>query len=121
MKQVFLCGMLLFLSCTSTKTDGIPCTQEARAGLNITVKDAVTNQLLGDGITVKATDGSYMETLEFFNANEPVFSGAWEREGDYIISVSGIGYVTFVSEIITVIADECHVIPQQLQIILQPE
>lgn len=121
MKHFFLCGILLFLSCDSTKTDGIPCTEEARAGLNITVKDAVTNRLLGEGITVKATDGSFMETLEFFNANEPVFSGAWEREGDYIIRVSGIGYITFVSETITVKADECHVIPQQLQLILQPE
>lgn len=119
MKQLFLCGILLFLSCDST-TDGI-CSLEARAGLNITVKDAVTKQLLSDGITVEATDGNYMETLEFFNADEPVFSGAWEREGAYIISVSGIGYINFVSEIITVKADECHVIPQQLQIILQPE
>ena len=121
MKQLFLFGILLFLSCTSTKTDGIACTEEARAGLNITVKDAVTNRLLGDGITVKATDDNYMETLEFFNANDPVFAGAWEREGNYIISVSGIGYITNISETITVEADECHVIPQQLQIILQPE
>lgn len=119
MKQLFLCGILLFLSCT--KTDETYCTLEARAGLNVTVKDAVTNELLGEGITVKATDGNYTETLELYNFNGPVFLGAWEREGNYTISVTGSGYVPYVSEMVTVTSDECHVIPQQLEIILQPE
>lgn len=121
MKALLLCSVLFFLSCTSNKIDDIPCTEEARAGLNITVKNAGTNQILGEGITVKATDGNYTETLEFFNASNPVFSGAWEREGTYIIIVSGAGYVTFVSESITVTSDQCHVIPKQLQVSLQPE
>lgn len=121
MKLPLIICLFIFLSCTSNKTDEIQCTEEARAGLNITVKNAVNNQILGEGITVKATDGNYTETLEFFNANNPVFSGAWERAGTYIITVSGVGYVTFVSESITVTSDECHVIPQQLQVSLQPE
>ncbi len=122
MKSILIICLFIFLSCASNKIDdGIPCTEEARAGLNITVKNAVTGQILGEGITVKATDGNYTETLEFFNGNNPVFSGAWERAGIYIITVSGVGYVTFVSDAITVTADECHVIPQQIQIVLQPE
>lgn len=121
MKTIYLSFIFLFLSCTFNKTDEIQCTEEARAGLNITVKNAVTNQILGTGITVKATDGNYIETLEFFDAINPVFSGAWEREGTYIVTVSGVGYITFVSGSVTVTADECHVIPQQLQVILQPE
>ncbi|MHB1146168.1 MAG: carboxypeptidase-like regulatory domain-containing protein [Lutibacter sp.] len=121
MKSLYLCSLFIFLSCSSNKIDDIPCTMEARAGLNITVKNAVTNQLLSSGITVNAKDGNYTETLEFFNANIPIFSGAWEREGTYIVTVSGVGYTTFVSDPITVTADECHVIPQQLQVVLQPE
>lgn len=121
MKTLYICFIFLFLSCTYNNPDEIQCTEEARAGLNVTVKNAVTNQILGTGITVKATDGNYTETLEFFDANNPVFSGAWERKGTYIITVSGVGYITFVSGAITVAADECHVIPQQLQVILQPE
>jgi hypothetical protein len=121
MKSLLIICLFIFLSCTSNKIDDIPCTEEARAGLNITVKNAVTNQILGEGITVKATDGNYTETLELFNANNPVFSGAWERAGTYIVTVSDDGYVTFVSESITVTSDECHVIPQQLQVTLQPE
>ena len=121
MKTLYVCSIFLFLSCTFNNTDEIQCTEEARAGLNITVKNAVTNQVLGNGITVTAKDGNYMETLAFFDANNPVFSGAWERAGTYIVTVSGVGYITFVSGAITVAADECHVIPQQLQVVLQPE
>jgi hypothetical protein len=121
MKIMIFCSFLLFLSCTFNNTDEIQCTEEARAGLNITVKNAVTNQVLGNGIIVTAKDGNYTETLGFFDANNPVFSGAWERAGTYIVTVSGVGYITFVSGAITVAADECHVIPQQLQIVLQPE
>lgn len=118
MKPLFLCSLFIFLFCSSNKIDEIPCTEEARAGLNITIKDAVTNQLLSSGITVIAKDGNYTETLEFFNVNNPVFSGAWEREGIYIVTVSGVEYVTFVSGAIIVTSDECHVIPQQLQVVL---
>ena len=121
MKTLYVCSIFLFLSCTFNNTDEIQCTEEARAGLNITVKNAVTNQVLGNGITVTAKDGNYTETLEFFDVNNPIFSGAWEREGTYIITVSGSGYITFVSEAITVTSDECHVIPMQLQIVLQPK
>ncbi|MDP3946602.1 MAG: carboxypeptidase-like regulatory domain-containing protein [Lutibacter sp.] len=121
MKTLYLCSIFLLLSCTFNNTNEIQCTEEARAALNITVKNAVTNQVLGNGITVTAKDGNYTETLEFFDVNNPVFSGAWERAGTYIITVSGVGYIIFVSESITVTADECHVIPQQLQVSLQPE
>ncbi len=121
MKTLFFCSILIFLSCTSNITDEIQCTLEARAGLNITVKYAVTNQILSNGITVIAKDGIYTETLEFFNVNNPVFSGAWERQGTYIVTVSGAGYLTYVSNAITLTSDECHVIPQQLQVVLQPE
>ena len=121
MKTLLFCSLFIFLSCTSNKIDEIQCTEEARAGLNITVKNAVRNQILGTGITVIAKDGNYTETLEFFNANYPIFSGAWERQGTYIITVSGVGYATLISGAITVMADECHVIPMQLQVALQPE
>jgi hypothetical protein len=121
MKAILLCSLFIFLSCTSNKINDINCTEEARAGLNITVKDAVSNQFLGEGITVKATYGNYVEMLDLLNGNNPVFSGAWEREGIYVVTVSGAGYITFVSDAITVTADECHVIPKQLQVVLQPE
>ncbi len=120
MKKIFLIAVVLtMLGCK--KDDGIACTLEARAGLNVTVKDANTNNYLGIGTTVIATDGNYSETLQFMEGIIPTFAGAWEREGGYILTVSAEGYVTYVSETIAVTSDECHVIPQQIEILLQPE
>jgi hypothetical protein len=120
MKNLLLIvAVLSILGCK--KDDGIACTMEARAGLNVTVKDAVTNNYLGIGTTVVATDGTYSETLEYMEGIIPTFAGAWEREGNYILTVLAEGYATYVSETITVTSDECHVIPQQIEVLLQPE
>lgn len=121
MKYLILLGCILLTFSCKKDDDGIACTQEARAGLNVTVKDAVTNNYLGLGTTVLATDGNYSETLEYMEGTIPTFAGAWEREGNYILTVSAEGYATYVSETITVTADECHVIPQQVEVLIQPE
>lgn len=120
MKKLLVFCVLLFVSCSSD-TNGIACTEEAKAGLNVTVRDAQTTNYLGIGTTIVATDGTYSETLQFIEEIIPSFAGAWEREGNYILTVSAQGFTTFVSETITVASDECHVIPQQVEISLQPE
>lgn len=123
MKKIFLllaCTPFL-IAMTCDDDDEIYCTQEAKAGLNITVKDAVTDELLSTGVTVIAQDGSYTETLEDFPSDEvSVFIGAWERVGTYVVTVSKEGYQTFTSEPIVVTADVCHVIPQLVTLELQP-
>lgn len=123
MKKIFLllaCSPFL-LAMTCEDDDEIYCTQEAKAGLNITIKDAVTDELLSTGVSVIAQDGSYSETLEQFpNQEVPVFIGAWERVGTYVVTVSKEGYQTFTSEPVVVTADVCHVIPQQVTVELQP-
>lgn len=117
---IAMAPLLLATQCNE-EDNGIACTEEAKAGLNITIKDAETNLYLSEGVSVIATDGSYSEALISFDVVEPIFSGAYEREGNYIITVSKSGYVTYTSEIITVTSDVCHVIPQQITILLQPE
>lgn len=109
------------LAMTCDDDDEVYCTQEAKAGLNITVKNAITNEFLITGVTVIAQDGLYTETLEQFPNDEvAVFLGAWERIGTYVLTVSKEGYQTFTSEPIVVTEDICHVIPEQLTIELQP-
>lgn len=123
MKKIILvlACMPFLLATTCDDDDQIVCTQEAKAGLNITVKDAVTNEILSSGVTVTAQDGTYSETLEVFIGDDStVFIGAWERQGTYIVTVSKEGYQTFTSSPIQVFADECHVIPQLLNVALQP-
>lgn len=120
MRYLVLLGCILIIfSCK--KDDGFTCTMEARAGLNVTVRDALTNNFLGEGITVVAQDGNYTEILELIDFEPPAFAGAWEREGNYIITVSAEGYITYVSETMTVTSDPCHVIPQTVDVLLQPE
>lgn len=124
MKKIFLflCLMPLLMAnqCNDDDDNQINCTQEARAGLNVTVVDAVTHAVLTDGVAVFAMDGMYSETLELIPGSD-VFSGAWEREGNYIVTVMKSGYQTYTSETIKVGADVCHVIPHNLTVQLAPQ
>lgn len=118
---LFLACMPFLLATTCEEDDEVICTQEAKAGLNISVKDAVTQDLLSLGVTVIIQDGLYNETLEeFIGEDFSFFMGAWERVGTYTVTVSKEGYQTFTSEPIVVTADVCHVIPQQITVDLQP-
>lgn len=123
MKKILLllCLMPLLMAHTCNDDDHFgddrfPCTTEARAALNVTVTlDGQTN-VSEAGITVIAVDGDFAEELEAFGQQPPVFSGAYERPGRYIITVSKQGYETFISEVIRVERDYCHVVPRQISV-----
>lgn len=112
--------LLLATQCNEEDNNQVNCTEEARAGLNITVQDAISHAVLADAVTVQASEGTYSETLERIPGSD-VFSGAWEREGSYVLTVSKAGYQPYTSETITVIADVCHVIPHSRTIQLIPQ
>lgn len=99
----------------------IVCTQEAKAGLNIIVKDAQSNLYLSDSLKIIASSGTYTESLENFPGNPPTFSGAIEREGTYTVSISRPRYQPFVTAAIVVAKDQCHVIPQTQTVALIPK
>ncbi len=124
MKKMILFLMLTpFLMATTCENEDeeVNCTLEAVSGLNIVVKDAETLATLHNGVTVLAQDDLYLETLEAFVGEDfAVFNGAWERSGTYIMTVSKEGYQTFVSEPLVVEQDICHVIPVQMEVLLQP-
>lgn len=122
MKKIILFAMMLSLSVACSGDDDnndVICTEEARAGLNVTVKDAETAQVLGEGVTVVAADGAYTETLQYLDAPAQ-FVGAWERAGTYTLTVTAEGYETFTSQPIAVGEDECHVISEIITVQLQP-
>uniref|UniRef100_UPI00404B14F5 hypothetical protein n=1 Tax=Flavobacterium sp. TaxID=239 RepID=UPI00404B14F5 len=124
MKKIFyLLICIPFLLATTCENDDeeVNCTLEAVAGISVTVKNAVTSETLSVGVTVLLQDDLYSETIqEFIGEDFSVFSGAWERTGTYIVTVSKEGYQTFVSEPVTVNQDVCHVIPVQMAVLLQP-
>jgi hypothetical protein len=122
-KVLLLCCCLPFLmasTCEDSPQDTIYCTTEARAGLNVQVRLNSSSTFETNGISVVATEGSYVEPLEFYQGST-VFSGAYERQGTYFISVSKEGYIPYTSAPLTVTADECHVIPQTLEVNLIPQ
>lgn len=96
--------------------DPVFCTEEAVAGLEITVRSSASSDFLIDGITVVARDNDYIETLKNI-INTTTFSGAIERTGIYTITVQGIDYESFTfPEPIVVESDECHVITESREI-----
>jgi len=114
--------LLILSTCEDDGDDNqIVCTEEARAGLNVTVSLGAMSSITGEGVTVVAKDGNYSETLTYFNPQDPIFSGAYERQGYYILTVSKEGYQTYTSGVISVTRDECHVIPQKIHVTLIPE
>jgi len=97
------------------------CTLEAKAGLNVYVKLGNSSTSTTDGVTIVAKSGNYTETLmPLQNNTNPSFAGAYEKAATYILTVSKSGYKTYTSKQITVDRDCCHVIPQTLNIALQP-
>ncbi|MBQ0735266.1 hypothetical protein [Aquimarina celericrescens] len=124
MKKFFLIGtVLLCYACNNDDDqtqDPVFCTEELRAGLEVTVKDGIAGEFLTEGVTVVAIDNEYKETLEnFTGANN--FIGAFERAGTYIITVSKNGYTNKTSEPIVVGEDICHVITESLEVILEKQ
>ncbi|GEM_PF-504211 len=117
------CALLIILgtSCSNNDDDGdqLNCTDIFVFGLTVSVFDETTGDPINVATTVTASDGSYSETLENFG-NPGVFSGAGERAGTYTVRVSAEGYESFVSEEITVSADQCHVIPEAIEVRLTP-
>ena len=120
---LMLCFMpfLLASTCESDPVNDEVCTLEAKAGLQ--VKVSLQNETLPNpsGVTVTAKDGNYSESLGESVLTPAEFIGAYERKGNYILTVTKNGYKTYISNSITVTADRCHVIPQQINVVLQPE
>jgi hypothetical protein len=102
------------------------CTQEARDGLNITVRDARTGTPLCDS-TVVAIDGSFHETLTNFSQYDAAFPpctfhGAEERAGTYRVLINRDGYVGAELSALTVGAGDCHIANEiERTVELQPE
>ncbi|GAA4279450.1 carboxypeptidase-like regulatory domain-containing protein [Aquimarina mytili] len=120
-RLVFISIVIAFWACNNDddKTeDPIFCTLEARPGIEVRVKDAIDEMFLVEGVEVIITDGEYKETLTSFSGNNTFF-GAYERVGTYIIEVRKNGYQTKITDPVVVEKDICHVITQNLEVLLE--
>ncbi len=94
------------------------CTTEARAGINIEVRDSVTSAPAATGAIATARDGIFTDTLMSFDGLSR--AGAWERPGNYVVSITKAGYRQWSASGVQVTDGGCHVRPVILQARLQP-
>jgi hypothetical protein len=98
-----------------------PCDLVLKYGIGVTIVDDATGTPFEGGVTVVATEGSYIETV-----TPPVFAGeprtaalAPERPGTYRVEVQAPGYVTTIVPSVRVTKDDCHVRPVQVTVRLE--
>lgn len=97
-----------------TDTAARACTEEARAGISVSVADSLTGSAQVTGLSVVAVDGAYRDSVyQAVWPGEP-FPGrlglAYERPGTYGLIVRADGYAPWTRAGIVVERDECHVI-----------
>lgn len=100
------------------------CTADFRFGLSVEVS---LDGELPEGVTacdaqVNAFDGNFSEALQARTSDDPrtcTFVGAGERAGHYVIeaSLEGFGGADYK---VTVYEDQCHVIPEKVELTLEP-
>jgi len=115
MRFPIICFLFLaVLSCSDDNegTDFSSCTEDLRAGLSVQVIDAETNDPI-NGAALSAFDGTEMIPLEQFG-DTGNYVGAFERPGEYTITVSKEGYESVVTDKVVVDEDECHVITENV-------
>lgn len=85
------------------------CSNDARIGLAITIRDARTDAPVCDA-NVVASDGNYHAQLDTYNVDPCAYFGAIERPGTYRLDVSRDGYLSTGLDGLTVSQeDECHI------------
>jgi len=117
-RGLFITILFAFNFSCGNNDDGIDCTEIFVYGLNVIVTDATNGVVLSSDVIVTAEEGSYSEVLTLINES---FVGAGERAGDYLITVVAEGYVSQTTGTISVelTDDECHVVPEIVEIELQ--
>jgi hypothetical protein len=87
----------------------LACTEEARPGLSVTVRDSVTSATVTDGVEVVAVEGAFADTARGSLLGSGVYSLVYERAGSYEVTVTHPAYKTWRQSAVRVTADECHV------------
>ena len=116
-RRLFPCvGVLTAVLAACDSTAPQVCTAEFVYGVQITVRDSVTSQILTDSISGTLVDGTFSEAMIVLGN---VLAGAGEREGTYSATVQVPGYAPWSRSGIVVTADECHVRPVELEALVQ--
>lgn len=107
----------LLLALTGCGSKNAECSLEARAGVNVTLKDAVTKKPICDA-TVVISDGTGYTDTPTPVGPECLYGGASERPGTYRVDVTHPSYAPATRDAIGVAMDDvqCHVIAQRVDV-----
>lgn len=109
------CPSLIIVPDGNLPPGGRACTAVFVYGLNVTVTDAATGAAVtGATLTLTEQGRAYTEILAEIQPG--VYVGAGERPGQYTLIVEAPGYRAQTITGIVITADECHVIPVQIQV-----
>jgi hypothetical protein len=110
---IFMAMATFTIACSDDdhKEDEYPCVMVALPAVEVKVTNAVTGDILTEGVTVTATDGTHVATL--VNRGGLFYFGA-PAPGEalnYPVTVSAAkeGYATYTSEPFTVLSGPCGV------------
>lgn len=117
-RSIVLVATVLMGCKASNNTDPIVCTTEARAGINVVVRDADTQAGIAALARGSVTDGAYVDSLRTYGSTTTL-AAAYERPGNYTVDVRATGYQGFTTTGIIVTKDACHVVPQTVTVNLQ--
>lgn len=122
---IVACAALVCAGCKdSGSPSGVMCTTEARVGLQISVRDAVTGLPAANNVIAIARDNSFVDTLRAFPFGNPdsalTLYGLYERPGVYAVILKKSGYQDWIRTDVVLNKDQCHVITVQLEARLQP-
>lgn len=111
-------GSLLGLSLALTGCPGASspnCTDIAFASLNVAVASA--DDSVPTGVSVRySVDGGDMEDCDGADGD---WTCGWETAGEFIVEVTANDH-ELQTHALTIGEDECHIIPQQLSVVLEP-
>jgi hypothetical protein len=96
--------------------DGVVCTDMAASSVNVSVVDPDGAPIPGATVTYAVGEGDLANCDAM---GDGTWVCGWEVAGDITIHVQAEGYEDH-SQVVTVGADECHVIPERLDVVLEP-
>ena len=124
MRFFFLTAFALLLAAAAggCVSSAASCTQEARAGLMVTVRNASTQSLVCDADVVAESGGSKETLMADGPAGNCGYTGAVEKPGTYVLTVAKAGFQTQTTpaEVVTMTADGCHVNGVSVSVTLSP-
>ncbi|HEV2145927.1 MAG TPA: hypothetical protein VGR37_00775 [Longimicrobiaceae bacterium] len=114
-----IAAMPLLAACTGNPFGGVVCTDDARPGVIVQLRQAPDGSELSGPATVIVRDGTYADTAHV-PAGMSSAGLAHERAGVYEVVVRKFGYTDWKRAGVAVEDGECHVRTVRLRADLQP-